>query len=711
MKVIVAEKISVAHDIMQALNERFEKKEGYYQSSNYCVTWCYGHLLKSVEPEGYDPSYKTWDLSQLPLKLFPLKYEPIEKSANQTKIVCDLLVKSDLIIHAGDPDDEGQLLVDELIEYSGAKAPVKRLLINDPTIPAIKKAFGNLKDNKEFYGIYQKALARQTGDMIYGLSLTRAMTLEGKNRGHDGVLSIGRVQTPILWLITKRYEENKNHKESYFYTLTGCFNQKDINFSANWQPSKNAPLDEKNRLIDKSYGENIAKDLKGALASIQTITTQEKNKQPPLPYNLVRLQQVANKKYKLTAKETLDITQALREKYKAISYNRSDCSYLSNEQHAESPEIIQALANKLTSENFSKLSFDPKIKSAAFNDKKISAHTAIIPTINVPDLNKLTEQEKQIYLLITIQYLAQFLPAMRYNEIVVLLNVKEEVFKTQATQIIEKGFLEILSEEEEVEESEEELSSFDVLKSLQKDNQTYCEKIDINQKKTSPPSLFTEATLLAALVRISDFVTNPKIKAALKEKDKDKAGENGGIGTPATRADIIELLKKRQFIEVKKGKIVPTEKGNNFINMLPTIIAEPDLTALWVEKQQDIASNKLEVKEFVEEVYLVIEEILQDLDCSPLGKLISKTENELLCPKCKQPLIFKPKLVCCSNKECNFIIWRKICQKMLTDKQLTTLIKEGKTPVIKGLTSKNGKTFDAAVELDPDTYTTTLEFS
>lgn len=253
MKLFIAEKPAVAQDIVKALGGNFQKKDGYLESANNVVTWCYGHLLKSIEPEAYHPDYAQWKAEDLPLQLYPLRYEPIAGKEAHTQTVIDLINRADMIVHAGDPDDEGQLLVEALLEYAGNRKPVKRLLINDNTDAAVKKALAQLKDNHPFKGIYQKALARTAGDLIYGLRITRAYTIAGRKNGYRGVLSVRRVQTPILGLIVRRYLANQSHQSSFYYPLIGDFAVSGQKFAAHWQVNENAPQDDKKRLVSKRY--------------------------------------------------------------------------------------------------------------------------------------------------------------------------------------------------------------------------------------------------------------------------------------------------------------------------------------------------------------------------------------------------------------------------------------------------------------------------
>lgn len=701
MNLYIAEKPAVAKDIAKALGGNFQKKDGYLESADNVVTWCYGHLLKSIEPEAYNPTYAQWKAEDLPLQLYPLRYEPIAGKEAHTQTVIDLINRADVIVHAGDPDDEGQLLVDELLEYTGNSKPVKRLLINDNTDAAVKKALSQLKDNQQFKGIYRKALARSAGDLIYGMSMTRAYTIEGRKNGYRGVLSVGRVQTPILGLIVRRYLANQSHTPSFYYSLVGDFLVNGQQFSANWKVNENAPQDDKKRLTSKRYADDLAARLRGKDADIKAAGVQEKETSPPLPFNLVRLQQTMNRQYKMTAAKTLEITQQLREKHKAITYNRSDCSYLSDEQFNEAPQVLEALQGI---SDFNGLSLVTSQKSKAFDSGKVTAHTAIIPTANVPALNALSEHERLVYLAIAQHYLVQFMPNRRYLEASVVVEVDDETFSARATKTVDAGFSAFLKGDAS-DTSNETMpdSAFEVLQALRTGQRGNCDAVTVNEKKTTPPPLFTEATLLAALVRVADFVEDEKIKKLLKDKDKDKKDEHGGIGTPATRSDMLEKLKNRQFIREEKGKLLPTETGVAFFRALPESATLPDMTALWSAQQSDIEQGNKTVEEFVN---ALLDDLRQLLNKVSVGEIKSEAnpnsgQVERLatpCSNCGKYIVVRPKLFACTG--CDFKIWSTVAEKKLTTKQVETLIQKGKTGIIKGFKSKAGKNFDAKLKLE-----------
>ncbi|HFT3112859.1 TPA: DNA topoisomerase, partial [Salmonella enterica subsp. enterica serovar Paratyphi B] len=596
MKLFIAEKPAVANDIIKALGSRFTRKDGYSESTTDIVTNAFGHIIESQPPENYNPAYKEWKTETLPLKLFPVQYQPKESAVKQVKIILELIKRPDIteIVHAGDPDDEGQLLIDEILEYAGNTKPVRRVLINDNTLPAVKKALSNLKDNRDFKGLYLKALARSVADAVYGLSMTRAYTVAAKANGYQGVLSVGRVQTPVLGLIVNRTRANQSHTASFYYTMTGHFQRGTDVINASWKPGEFAPLVDK-RLTDKAWANGTAAALKGKPATVEAAAVDDKKTAPPLPFNLVRLQQSMNKKHKLTAQRTLDITQQLREKYKAITYNRSDCSYLSDEQYSEAPKILEALKPLYEDGN---VSVDATRKSKAFDNKKVTAHTAIIPTANMPDLNVLTQDERNVYTAIANQYLVQFMSEKLYQEASVSLKCGDEFFSVRARKTTDRGFEAFMgadTEDKPDPDSDSDDAAFELVSKIRTGETLTTNSVTVNEKKTTPPPLFTEATLLAALVRVADFVTNPEIKKLLKEKDKDKKDEHGGIGTPATRAQILETLKRRNYISVEKGKLIPTDTGYALIDALPDIAVNPDMTALWAEKQVAIEKGELTV--------------------------------------------------------------------------------------------------------------------
>ncbi|EGG2352079.1 type IA DNA topoisomerase, partial [Escherichia coli] len=557
------------------------------------------------------------------------------------------------------------------------------------------------KNNRDFRGLYLKALARSVADAIYGLSMTRAYTIPAKTKGYKGVLSVGRVQTPVLGLIVNRTRANKNHKSSFYYTMTGHFQRGADVIRANWKPGEFAPLTDR-KLLDKTWANGTATSLAGKPATVEAAATDDKKTAAPLPFNLVRLQQYMNKKFKMTAQKTLDITQQLREKYKAITYNRSDCSYLSDEQFSEAPQIIDALKSVFDQP----MDIDTTRKSKAFNSAKVTAHTAIIPTVSVPDVNALSTDERNVYLAIAQHYLVQFMPEKAYQEVSVAIQCGDESFYARARKTTDSGFEAFLGVEnagDDEAEGENDDSAFDLLCKIRTGETVTTKEVVVNEKKTTPPPLFTEATLLAALVRVADFVTDPVIKKLLKDKDRDKKDEHGGIGTPATRASILETLKKRNYITLEKGKLIPTDTGYALIDALPDIAVNPDMTALWAEKQTLIENGEMTIEQFVDELYNDLIPMISNANSAEIKVSPSAPSGQSQClsspcPSCGKQIVIRPKSYSCTG--CEFKIWKDFCGKSLTDKQIETLITKGVTSELKGFISqKTNKEFSAKVKL------------
>ncbi|EHK9588707.1 topoisomerase C-terminal repeat-containing protein, partial [Escherichia coli] len=470
---------------------------------------------------------------------------------------------------------------------------------------------------------------------------------------------------------------------------------------ANWKPGEFAPLTDR-KLLDKAWANGAAASLAGKPATVEAAATDDKKTAAPLPFNLVRLQQYMNKKFKMTAQQTLDITQQLREKYKAITYNRSDCSYLSDEQFSEAPQVLDALKSVFDQP----LDVDSTRKSKAFNSAKVTAHTAIIPTVNVPDVNALSSDERNVYLAIAQHYLVQFMPEKTYQEVSVAIQCGDESFYARARKTTDSGFEAFLGEEntgDEESEAENDDSAFDLLCKIRTGETVTTKEVVVNEKKTTPPPLFTEATLLAALVRVADFVTDPVIKKLLKDKDRDKKDEHGGIGTPATRASILETLKKRNYITLEKGKLIPTDTGYALIDALPDIAVNPDMTALWAEKQTLIENGEMTIEQFVDELYndlipMISNANSAEIKVSPSAPSGQSQRLSSPCPSCGKQIVIRPKSYSCTG--CEFKIWKDFCGKSLTDKQIETLITKGVTSELKGFISqKTNKEFSAKVKL------------
>lgn len=600
MRLYIAEKPDVAKYILEAIDGNSEKFDGYFQKGNNIVTWCYGHLLELCPPQAYGAQYEKWDLSTLPLPI-PTKYKPIDKAKKQFDVVVKLLNRQDVseIVHAGDPDEEGQLLVDEILAWGKNKKPVYRLLLQDFTEKAVKKEIASMKPNSEYKGISESGYARSQADWLVGISLTRAFTVLA-NTGGKQIISVGRVQTPMLGLIVARDFEKENHKVSYYYPVKA-------NFDIAGQKFDNVSL-KGDKILDPDEAKKIAEFCKGKPAEL-VVKKENKETPPPLPYSLLKLQIDCAKRWKYSPDDVMTITQSLREKHRAITYNRSDCEFLPESMWDSRNTILDNLDGIV---DLSRV--DRSVKSKAFNDKKITAHYAIIPTENKVDISKFSEKERNVYTLIAQRFALQFWPNKKYISYTLSFSVGEYVFLSIVNKTIDKGFSAIY--EDDIKE-EDVATDFDA-----NSGNGECIECIVEKKETKPRPYYTLVTLLADLLSVSKYVKDERIKKLLIAKDKDKdASERGGIGTPATRSVILKTLFDRGYIQEVKNNIISTTLGRELIKNSPTLLSQPDLTALWFEQQEDIRQGKMTRDEFLNECSKMVAEIIQEKKGSDMSSV------------------------------------------------------------------------------------------
>lgn len=578
MKLIIAEKPELARAIAEAIPGTKNKKDGYIEVEEYCVTWAAGHLLKLYDPQDYDEKYKKWDLSDLPINFENWKKKIIDGKGKLVNNIKKLIKDADEVINAGDPDDEGQLLIDEIIQYLNYKGKVSRILINDNNTESIKKAFTKIESNEKYKSLGVAAEARSIADLLVGVNLTRFFTLYN-NTGN--VLSIGRVQTPTLAMVVNRDNEIKNHIKEKYYELFLNTNIDNNDISLKYKQDKDTE-----KILDKSILENIISKLDNKSGKLE-VSKKVIEESTPLPFNLANLQIEANKKYGYSAQKTQDITQSLREKHKAITYNRSDCEYLSEEHFKEAPKLLPIVIKNL--EVNIKVNYSEENKSRAFNNKNITAHHGIIPTLN-GDISSFNKEEKNIYELIAKRYVIQFMTKKKVEKTEGILNVEDNIFKATSSKTLDKGYSVIYSEDKE---ESDEITGLSNIKEGIYNIETKKEDYKIEERESQPKKAYTEATLLKDMTSISRYVKDPKIKEILLKKDKDKKGESGSIGTPATRASIIEGLFKKGYLEYQGKNIKSTALAIEYLKTLPEELKAADMTALWYVIQEDIKDGKV----------------------------------------------------------------------------------------------------------------------
>ena len=598
MRLFIAEKPSLGRAIAAVLPKPHSKGEGFVRAANGdVVSWCIGHLLEQAEPEAYNPAYKQWRLDLLPIVPEQWQLQPKPKTRKQLSVLRKLVKESTQLVHAGDPDREGQLLVDEVVSYlqvpAAKRNAMQRLLISDLNPQAVSRALTQLKPNADFIPLSVSALARSRADWLYGINLTRACTVKGQQGGLKSVLSVGRVQTPVLGLVVRRDQEIEQFVSRPFYEVRAALHltaSEPLSFYAKWLPSEAcaAHQDEDGRVLNPKLAHNVASRIRQQPATVESVERKQKQQAAPLPYNLSSLQIDAAKAFGLSAKQVLDGCQSLYEKHQLITYPRSDCRYLPVEHYAHRQQVVNAIGS-----NDVKLSdviqgADLSLRSKAWNDSKVEAHHAIIPTEKGSGFNSLTLAEKQLYGMIARQYLLQFYPAFIYADTKVILSIGGGVFQANERESIQSGWKTATA----AKTADDENSALKKLPPLTQGQTLWSGEPTVDEKHTQPPQHFTDATLLAAMTGINRYVTDNSLKKILKDTD--------GLGTEATRASIIELLFKRTFLRREGKSIRATELGKALVNTLPQSTTVPDMTAHWERQLNDISERALKYDDFMQ---------------------------------------------------------------------------------------------------------------
>ena len=624
MRLFIAEKPSLARAIADVLPKPHSRGDGFIKcGENDYVTWCVGHLLEQAEPEAYNPIFKQWRLEHLPI--IPDKWQLIPRKdvAKQLKTVEKLIHQADELVNAGDPDREGQLLVDEVFSYANLSVEkrdqIKRCLISDLNPSAVEKAVQKLQPNRNFIPLATSALARARADWLYGINMTRAYTIRGRQAGYHGVLSVGRVQTPVLGLIVRRdFEIEHFQPKDFFEVVAHIQNEKTtekstalFTFTALWQPSKACEdyQDEDGRVLSQSLAENVVKRITQQPAEVMEYSDKREKETAPLPYSLSALQIDAAKRFGLSAQEVLDICQRLYETHKLITYPRSDCRYLPEEHFAERMTVLNAISTHAPTYRTLPDILNMEHRNRCWNDKKVEAHHAIIPTAKNRTVN-LTQQELNVYTLIARQYLMQFCPDAEYRKSKITLNIAGGSFIAQARNLQTAGWKTLWGKEDNDEEQQEPL-----LPIVEKGQILFCSKGEIINKKTQPPKPFTDATLLSAMTGIARFVQDKELKKILRETD--------GLGTEATRAGIIELLFKRGFLYKKGKNIHSSEAGRILIQALPDIATQPDMTAHWESQLTGISQKQTSYQQFMETLTQMLPDLVRYVNFNALRRLSS----------------------------------------------------------------------------------------
>lgn len=615
MRLFIAEKPSVGRELSQVLpnSQSAKRHDGYIVQGDDVITWAFGHMLEQVEPGDYDEKYKFWRFDSLPILPTSWKLKVKSSSAKQFKVISGLIKKASTIVNAGDPDREGQLLIDEMLDYLGNTKPVERILLNALDEKSMRYALEHMQDNRKYQPLKDSALARSRADWLMGMNLSRAYTLEQQHLGNKVTFPIGRVKTPTLALVVRRERELQNFVPVEYYVLQVQYGHEKGEFWATWKPKDTQQgLDPDGHMLDQAILNDLRERLMQAPEGTISLVEKKKKKEGQrLPFSLSSLQIVAGKLYNYTPQEVLDIAQKLYEK-KYTSYPRSDCEYLPVNQLSDGKAILSNLVNMGHKElaGWAKDS-NPTIKSRAWNDSKVTAHHAIIPTTVRCPLHTLSKREQNIYFLIAQAYIAQFYPEHVYEHTRIEVTHQEELFTTTGRVVIDLGWKALYKKVKSTEEpddvqGEEETS----LPAVKKGDTVTAKDSKVDQRKTKPPSRFTSATLVQAMKEIHKYVKDEELKKQLKDVS--------GIGTEATRATIIEDLihnKKNPFLkeEGKKKTLLPTESAYALVDALPDSLLYPDATAQWEERLAKMSEGNEAIDVFLEDQTKFVVQLIEDV--------------------------------------------------------------------------------------------------
>ncbi len=674
---VLAEKPSVGRDIAKVLKSNVNKG-AYIEGNKYVITWALGHLVGLQDPESYDEKYKTWSMETLPMLPKNMKLTVLKKTSKQFYEVKKLLNRNDIeeIVIATDAGREGELVARWIIEKVGVKKPIKRLWISSQTDKAILEGFRNLKSGSEYENLYKAAVCRAEADWLVGLNVTRALTCK-----YNAQLSAGRVQSPTLAMIVDREEEIKNFKPKTFYTINA--KSKDINFQ--W-----VNKDNNLRIFDEEFANKLINKIKDKDAKIISITETPKKKFSPALYDLTELQRDANKIWGYSAKQTLSMMQRLYENHKILTYPRTDSRYISSDIVGTIPERLRAISigeYRLAASEILK----NKINSnkSFVDNSKVSDHHAIIPTEQKPNLSNLSTEEKHIYDLVVKRFLSVLMTPFEYIQTNIKADINGEIFVAKGKVIKSKGWKSLYDKDYSEEDSKEDDLKDQVLPKISEGDIINITKLELNKGETKPPARFNEGTLLSAM-------ENPQKYVNVNKEAAKTLNETGGLGTVATRADIIEKLFNSFVIEKRGKEIVPTSKGKQLIELVPNELKSPLLTAKWENRLDGISKGKDNPNDFIKEMknyaialveavkndnskfvhdnkigkkcpncgkYLLevkgkngVMNVCQDRECG-YRESVSRTTNAR-CPECKKKLEVRGqgdgKIYVCSNTNCNF---------------------------------------------------------
>lgn len=635
-KLVLAEKPSVAREIARVL-KCTSKGKGYFEGPQYVITWALGHLVTLAEPEDYDSKYKTWNINDLPMIPEESKFKVIRQTSQQFQAVKGLFKRSDLgeLIIATDAGREGELVARLIMIKAGWKKPFKRLWISSQTDEAIREGFAKLKPGYEYNNLYAAALSRAEADWLIGLNITRALSCK-----FNAQLTAGRVQTPTLAMIVNRETEIKNFVPTDYWTLRADFDD----YFGDWRAGNG-----NGRITDQRLAEAILEKVKGKIGRVESVKTEAKSEPPPLAYDLTELQRDSNRRYGLSAQQTLSALQNLYEQHKLVTYPRTDSRYIST-------DIVPTLPDRLKSiavgpyEPLAKPLLGKAIRSTKrfVDDSKVSDHHAIIPTGAPVQLAQLKGSERNVYDLVVRRFLAVLYPSYTYDQTTITTVVEGERFISKGKVVKDIGWRLVASGAPLTAAEDSDKLPEQVLKQVRKGEEKQVKNVKITKSKTKPPARYTEATLLTAMESPGRFVEDEELRDVFK---------SSGLGTPATRAEIIEKLINSFYIERQGKELVPTSKGIQLIDLVDPALKTPELTAQWEQKLTDIAKGRGSRPEFM----AAIKDSTRELIARTVADTaVYKADNitKTKCPSCGKPMLAvkgkRGKMLVCQDRTCGY---------------------------------------------------------
>lgn len=624
---VLAEKPSVGKEIARVLGCK-KACGGYIEGEKYVVTWGLGHLVTLAEPEYYGEKYKTWNMETLPMLPEKMQLKVIPETAKQFGVVKKLLLDKNTasLIIATDAGREGELVARWILDKVGFHKPIKRLWISSQTDKAIKDGFAKLKDGKEYVNLYYSAQARAEADWLVGLNVTRALTCK-----YNAQLSAGRVQTPTLAIVVQRENEIKKFVPKDYYTIRADLGSFFVTYH-----DKN----KQSAIFEKEKAESISNKIKNKKFQVQNVTLTAKAVPPPLLYDLTELQRDANKLYQMSPKETLNVMQQLYERHKALTYPRTDSRYITEDIVPTLSDRLKAVAKGEFSALVSEIIREKrKIARVCVNNTKVGDHHAIIPTEQSIHLLNLSANEKRIYMLVVKRFLTCFYAAYEYKQLKGEFVCEGECFTASGRAVIHEGWKKVYHIQDEEEAEEQSLPAF------QKGDSFQCKSIQLKAQKTTPPSRYTEATLLSAMENPSKFIADKRFQEFI----------GGGLGTPATRADIMEKLFSSFYLEKRGNSIFPTSKGVQLISLVPEDLKEPLLTAKWEKQLEAISKGTGKKSVFVSDIRNYTIKLVKTVAASD-EKYVHDNMTKTPCPVCGKPMLAvtgkKGKMLVCQDREC-----------------------------------------------------------